>query len=191
MAGRAGRDRRGEHPQLLDLSATAGCCSPTSSTSATTSRPTWRAMAADPIDPGVVDAHRRDAGPVSGTRARLLVVDPARGLPHRRSAAGHRRQQTSVSRSPTGVSSACRWRTSVSLRNALTNRFRSPSGARSWASRPGCERDEAGDDLADRAARDLDLLGAAGRGAQRRRDADRAHASPPQPALERREARAG
>ena len=30
-----------------------------------------------------------------------------------------------------------RWRTSVSLRNALTNRFRSPSGARSCDSRPG------------------------------------------------------
>ena len=84
-----------------------------------------------------------------------------------------------MSPSPTGVSRSSRWRTSVSLRNALTKRFRSPSGPMSCDSRPGCSDDEAGHDLADRAARDLDLLGAAGRDPQRRRDADRAHASPP------------
>ena len=71
-------------------------------------------------------------------RGRPAAHDPGPARPVRaRSAAGHRRQQDSVSPSPTGVSSASRWRTSVSLRNAFTNRLRSPSGPSSWASRPG------------------------------------------------------
>ena len=45
-------------------------------------------------------------------------------------------------RSPTGVSSPCRWRMSVSLRNALTNRLRSPSGPMSCDLEAGMRRDE-------------------------------------------------
>ena len=84
-----------------------------------------------------------------------------------------------MSPSPTGVSRSSRWRTSVSLRKALTNRFRSPSGPSSCDSRLGCRTTRPATTSRTVPPRDLDLLGAAGRDPQRRRDADRAHASPP------------
>ena len=83
---------------------------------------------------------RSDEGGLTGRvpfSRRLRVV----GLPF-----GHRSapqppaiagRSDSVSRSSTGVSSPCRWRMSVSLRNALTKELRSPSSPRSCAPRLG------------------------------------------------------
>ena len=69
------------------------------------------------------------------------------------SAAGHRRQRISWSPSPTGVSSACRCRTSVPLTKTLTKAFSSPSSALQLGAVPGVRRDQAVDDLADGAPR--------------------------------------
>ena len=65
---------RGEHPELLDLSPRGAAVRLLTSTSATTSRRTWR-DGRRPDRPAVVDADRRDAGPLSGTRAGLVVAD--------------------------------------------------------------------------------------------------------------------
>ena len=62
--------------------ATGRCCSPTTSTSAATSTADMTAMAADPIDPAMVDADRRDAGAIRGPGAGHLVAHAPGDLPH-------------------------------------------------------------------------------------------------------------
>ena len=97
------------------------------------------AMAADPIVQQWWTLTDAMQDPYPGTRAGLLVARPCPGdLPHRRLAAGHRWEQDQRIRLADRGVERLRWRTSVSLRNALTKRFRSPSGARSCDSRPGC-----------------------------------------------------
>ena len=77
--------------------------------------------------------HRRpDRRPRRGARRGLT-----RGRARARQPPAIAGSRTRVSPSPTGVSSDWRWRTSVSLRNALTKRLSSPSWVSSCDSSPG------------------------------------------------------
>src|SRR6187401_1878570 len=129
----------------------------------------------------MVDADRRDAGPLSGTGVWLVVAHVAGDLPHRPRAlaSSHRGEKDErirlahrrVERLEVTDIRVVEERVDEAVQVAVRRQ--------QLRLETRVERNELGHDLADRAARDLHLLGAAGRDAQRRRDADRAHAFPP------------